>query len=324
MENTNYKKIGLAVFSILMILCNGQQNSQNKAKQSSGKINRQGSAHSAANKTTYIAHVNAMSPYELYLDDILIDFYYGDNMSNTTELNPYLLGNGKHTLKIRFLPKKDSPDTMVQPKDIIFNETARWHIYFSKIVPDKGDPLGYSNEIDYAKSELKIQAPPEKVAFWEQTWEVDVKDLPYHVTGWSESQDLKKTDKDVLQKEVVAYFSNIKDLLNSGKIDEYLKLRTKEDEELDVVTYTTPEDSKIDYQNNKEKMLKLCPGNMQPIDHYEMKIYGNGKLVTLVIPDGKFRNWTALISKTPKGRTTSWGILLHKPKGSSTFEIIRK
>ncbi len=317
-------KSSLTLFSILMIFCNCQLKSQNKINKNSEKMSRQESAHPAVGKISYIAHVNALSPYELYLDDILIDFYYGNNISNTTELNPYLLGNGKHTLKIRFLPKEDSVDKMVSPKDIIFNETARWHIYFSKIVPNNDAPLGYSNEIDYAKSELKIQAPTKKVPFWEQAWEVDVKDLPYQVKGWSESQDLKKIDKDILQKEVVEYFSYLKDLLNEGKIDEFLKLCKKEDEELDIVTYTTPEDSKIDYQNNKEKMLKLCPGNMQPFDNYEMKIYGNGKLVTLVIANGKYKNWNALMSKTPKGRITTWGAILYKPKGSKTFEIIRK
>lgn len=324
MEYRYHMKISLTIFSILMIFCNCQQTSQNNINKNSEKMNRQESANPAAGKIGYIVHVNALSPYELYLDDILIDSYYRNNISNTTELNPYLLGNGKHTLKIKFLPKQDSSDQMVLPKDIIFNETARWHIYFSKIVSDKNAPLGYSNEIDYAKSELKIQAPTKKVPFWEQAWEVDVKDLPYQVKGWSESQDLKKIDRNVLQKEVVEYFSNLKDLLNTGKIDDFRKLCKKRDEELDVVTYTTPEDSKIDYQNNKEKMLKLCPGNMQPFDNYEMKIYGNGRLVTLVIPNGKYKNWTALISKTPKGRITSWGILLHKPKGSNTFEIIRK
>lgn len=310
---------------MLVIFCNCRQKSPDKLNHKSEKMNTEETANSiATDKVGYIVHVNALSPYELYVDDILVDFYYGNNISNTTELNPYLLGNGKHHIKLRFLPKEDAADRMVAPKDIIFNETARWHVYFSKIAADKDAPLGYSNTIDYAKSELKLQAPTEKVPFWEQSWEVEVKDLPYKVKGWSESEDLSKIDKDVLQKEVVAYFAHLKDLLNKGSIDEFLQLCKKEDEELDVVTYAIPADSKIDYEHNKEKMQKLCPGNMQPLADYEMKIYGNGKLVTLVIPSGKFRNWNALMSKTPTGRVTSWGAILHRPKGSNTFEIIRK
>ena len=170
---------------------------------------------------------------------------------------------------------------------------------------------------------MKIIAPTEKVPYWEQSWDVEVKELPYQLKGWSESQNLDKIDKEILSKEVKEYFTTLKDLLNQGKIDEFLRLCEKEDEELDIATYTTPEDSKIDYQNNKEKMSKLCVGNMQSLENAEMKIYGNGRLVTLVIPNGKYRNWSALMSKTPKGRVTSWGVILHKPKGSDKLEIIR-
>lgn len=317
-------KFNLIIFLILVTFCNCQKKSQNDKSLNSENMSKQENIQSSNTKISYIVHVNALSPYELYLDDILVDFYYGNNINNTTQLNPYLLSNGKHNLKIRFLPRESSSDNLVSPKDIIFNETAQWKIFFTKINTDKDAPLGYSNEIDYTKSQLKIQAPTEKVPYWEQSWDIEVKDLPYHLKGWSESENLTQIDKDVLLKDVNQYFLNLKDLLNQGKIDEFLKLCKKEDEELDIATYTSPEDSKIDYQNNKEKMTKLCVGNMQPLDNAEMKIYGNGRLVTLVIPNGKYKNWNALMSKTPKGRVTSWGVVLHKPKGSPNFEIIRK
>ena len=163
--------------------------------------------------------------------------YLGNNINNTTQLNPYLLSNGKHNLKIRFLPREDSSDKLVNPKDIIFNESAKWKIFFTKINSDKEAPLGYSDEIDYNKSELKIVAPTEKVPYWEQSWDVEVKDLPYQVKGWSDSENLEKIDKEILSKEVKEYFTTLKDLLNQGKIDEFLKLCKKEDEELDIARY---------------------------------------------------------------------------------------
>ena len=68
---------------------------------------------------------------------------------------------------------------------------------------DPEAPLGYSNEIDYEKSELNIALPPANVPIWEQKWELDIKDLPYDLKGWTDSQDLRKMDHDILQKEVL-------------------------------------------------------------------------------------------------------------------------
>lgn len=273
---------------------------------------------------TYAVHVNAKTPYEIYIDDILIDFFYENNMNKTTELNPYLLKNGIHKLKIRYLPLSDNKDGLLDTKDIIFSNDSRWNLYFVKLNKDSSVPLGYTNEIDYGSNALGIIPPPNKVPYWEQEWDLDIKDLPYKLKGWSESEDLSKIDKDDLEKEVIVFFENQRDLLNKGKIDEFLRLSNKQDQELDICTYTTPEQSKIDYQENIELMSKLCPNNMQPINNYKMQLFAKGKLVTLLILNGELKNWSALISINPKGRRNYYRILLHKPKGSSSFEIIRK
>ncbi|MCW3167783.1 hypothetical protein OMO38_04500 [Chryseobacterium sp. 09-1422] len=114
---------------------------------------------------TYAVHVNAKTPYELYLDDILIDRFYENNMNRSTDLNTYLLNNGTHKLKIRYLPLSDSQDGLLDPKDIIFNKDSRWHIYFVSLNKDPEAPLGYTNEIDYGSSALNIITPPKKSLF---------------------------------------------------------------------------------------------------------------------------------------------------------------
>ncbi|QYS86892.1 hypothetical protein JJC03_02485 [Flavobacterium oreochromis] len=306
------------ILLITSLLSNCQQNNTNPKKEQMQTIIPK------EKQITYAVHINAMTPYELYLDDILIDFFYRDNMNTTVELNPYLLENGTHKLKIRYLPPTDSPDGFLNPKDIIFNKDAKWDLYFVKLNKDPNVPLGYTNEIDYGSSELKIIAPPTKLPFWEQEWDLDIKDLPYKLKGWSESEDLSKMDKDLLEKEVVTFFDNQRNLLNEGKIEEYLNLGKNKNYELDICTYTTEEQSKIDYQDNLELMSKLCFNNMQPINNYEVRLFANGKLITLLIPTGKFKNWSALMSITPKGRNNYYRILLHKPRGLNHFEIIRK
>ncbi len=318
------RKYFIVVLLLALTSCDLKSNGQATTVSEKVKISPQKKAENLKGKPSYIVHVNALTPYEIYVDDILVDFHYGGIISSTIQLNPYLLGNGKHKLKVIFLPNSNLSNHLLSPKDIIFSEDARWHIFFTKIARDKDAPLGYSSNIDYAKSELKIEVPKGNVSSWEQNWTIDVDDLPYNLKGWTESQDLSKMDTTILKKDILDYFTKINTMLNDGKIDEYLELCKKEDEERDVATYTSLADSKIDYQRNREKMIKLCTGNMQNLDSAKLVVYGDGKLVSLIIPSGKYKNWNVLISKTPKGRRTSWGMMLHKPKGSSNFEIIRK
>ncbi len=302
-------------------------NCQNKKESNSTTMTNEITTVSTISKDkqiTYAVHVNAKTPYELYIDDILVDFFYENNMNNTTELNPYLLENGIHKLKLRYLPLSDSKDGLLDPKDVIFNKDSKWSVYFVKLEKDEHASLGYTNEIDYGNSELKVIPPPKKAPFWEQEWNLDIKDLPYKLKGWSESQDLSKMNQEQLEKETVEFFEKQKKILNDGKIEEYLNQTKIKNYELDICTYTNVEQSKIDYQDNLELMSKLCPNNMQSINNYEMRLFADGKLVTLLIPNGKLKNWSALMSITPKNRKNYYRILLHKPKGAKGFEIIRK
>ncbi|WP_326983141.1 hypothetical protein VUJ46_00920 [Chryseobacterium sp. MYb264] len=307
---------------LLVLLINCQENkSQSVNKKAFEIVNKI----PAEKRISYAVHVNALTPYELYLDDILIDFFYEDNMNNTTELNPYLLENGKHKLKIRYLPTVDdifSKKGLLDPRDIYTREDSRWHVFFVKLNKDPNVPLGYTNEIDYGGSELKIIPPPSQVPYWEQEWELDIKDLPYKLKGWSESEDLSKKDKDKLKKEVVAFFEQQRNLLNEGKVDDYLKLGLKKDEEVIVATYG--ED--LEYYTSQERKDNLlrAKDHMLPLENFEMVLYAYGRLVSLEIPDGKYRRWSALMSKNDKGKMSAWGIKIHKPKGSKDFEIIRK
>ncbi|WP_312389232.1 hypothetical protein [Chryseobacterium sp.] len=307
---------------LLVLVINCKENTSQKINKKAFEIVNK---ITAEKRITYAIHVNSFTPYELYLDDILIKYDREDISSHTTELNPYLLESGKHKLKIRYLPTvKDmfSKKGLLDPRDIYINKDTRWHIFFVKLNKDPNAVLGYTNEIDYGGSELKIIPPPSQVPYWEQEWELDIKDLPYKLKGWSESEDLSKMDKDQLKKEVIAFFEQQRNLLNEGKVDDYLRLGIKKDEEVIVATYG--ED--LEYYTSQERKDNLlrAKGHMLPLENYEMVLYAGGKLVSLEIPNGKYRRWSALLSKSDKGKISAWGVKLHKPKGSKDFEIIRK
>ncbi len=275
-------------------------------------------------QVSYAIHANAHTPYEVYLDDILIDFILdGNYISKTTELNPYLLKNGKHKLKVRFLPRIDSKDGLLQPEDIIFSKDARWNIFFTELYKDPEAALGYTNEIDYEKSALPIELPPTPVPFWEQEWELTIDKLPYELEGWSNGQDLSQMDQNELEKEVLAFHKKMRNMLNEGKIVEFMEISKNIDKEMLTALYMTEESMKVDIKDNMEFLTKLCPGNMQPIDNYEMRLFAEGKLVTLLIPNGELKNWGVLLSITPKGRKNYYRLLLYKPKNSEELVIIR-
>jgi hypothetical protein len=130
---------------------------------------------------TYAVHVSSIAPYELFLNDILIDWSYDNNMNSTTELNPYLLKNGKAELRIRFFPTTTNETGILEPRDIIFNKDIQFKVYFAKLNKDTTSQLGYSNEIDYGSARLTVTPPPQDVPFWDNVWEFDITDLPYGI-----------------------------------------------------------------------------------------------------------------------------------------------
>ncbi|WP_438712669.1 hypothetical protein ACSTS3_10660 [Aquimarina muelleri] len=275
---------------------------------------------------TYSIHINAKTPFEIFIDDIPLERFYESGMNVTVELNPYLLSNGTHKLKVRYLPREDSKDSLVHPSDVYHTKDAKWNIFFVRYIKNGEEPLGYEGEIDYGNSELEVVPPPKPVPVWEQEFDIDIKDLPYNLKGWSESQDLSKMDEYQLQKKVFEYFNYLRNLLNEGEIDTFLELNKTKDFEIGKATYETD----LDWFSSPERTENIknkCKGNMLPINEneYKMKFFANGKIVTLERID-RFKNM-GLVAKREtdsKVRYSIYNFLLHKPVGSDTFEIIRK
>lgn len=105
-------------------------------------------------------------------------------------------------------------------------------------------------------------------------------EIPYELEGWSKGQDLSRIDQKVLHKKVVAYYQKLWNVLNDGNGEEYIKLWDNADMETIVFNY-----SNIDYlknlNNEEKKEIIDRKGRMISIEDYKMKLYANGKLVTL-------------------------------------------
>ncbi|MGS2737975.1 hypothetical protein [Sinomicrobium sp. M5D2P17] len=264
----------------------------------------------------YGLDVQMYTKYEIYLDDIAIEKWYNNSLSSFVDLNPYLLKNGKHQISVRLLPHKGKDS--IRPDDIRDS-------YIKLIRFERQNIPGQSRAKNYTElQKLEFPKIESSVPVLETLWEIEITELPYELDGWSRSQDLREMDSEELEKEVVVCYNMLRNLLNTGKVDEFFKFEEQKYKETTIYGYYSESEMKETRAEDIEILKTEAKGNMWPIEKYKMFVYGNGKLVRLERIDGENKGWDVLIRETPDGSITSTGTLLHKPQGSDTFQIIRK
>ena len=306
------KKIHLLTIIILLFNCS---NAQKKMKIQQIALEKQ---------ITYGISLSMRVPYELYINDIKADYdYVGAN--NGVDINPYILKNGKYKVKLRVFPAFKAGKKLIE-----FDDIEKSNISFDSYIRNKE-----TNEIlNYNSIPLPIVAPKEDVPYFEQEWDVELTELPYELEGWSNGQDLRKWDKDKLEKKVVAYYQKLWHILNNGEGERWTKLTQKRINETAIFYYESQEENQEAIKNNQQNIEKYCTNNMIPLEDYEMKLYAEGKLVCLErkTHTREFNNkspldikgWSPLIRKGKKSGAGYYNVLLYLPQGSDEFVIIRK
>ena len=306
------KKIHLLTIIILLFNCS---NAQKKMEIQQIPLEKQ---------ITYGISLSMRVPYELYINDIKADYdYVGAN--NGVDINPYILKNGKYKVKLRIFPAFKAGEKLIE-----FDDIEKSNISFDSYIRNKE-----TNEIlNYNSIPLPIVAPKVDVPYFEQEWDVELTELPYELEGWSKGQDLRKWDKDKLEKKVVAYYQKLWHILNNGEGGERTKLTQKRINETAIFYYESQEENQEAIKNNQQNIEKYCTNNMIPLEDYEMKLYAEGKLVCLErkTHTREFNNkspldikgWSPLIRKGKKSGAGYYNVLLYLPQGSDEFVIIRK
>ncbi|CAA0230955.1 hypothetical protein R5O11_05435 [Tenacibaculum maritimum] len=271
----------------------------------------------------YYIGLGVYLPFELYVNDILIK-YGTTGVSSAVELNPWLLRNGTHKVTIKFFPDVGGHTVVNMGK-----EQLPYRIDFNKVVINESR--------DIVKQEKAIKLPlltkDEDLPYFEQSWDIEITDLPYVLEGWSNGQDLSKWDQEVLEKKVVAYYEKLRRILNDGDAESWFKLDEKRDIEIDVFDYSSPETIQREFDKNSRRIREYAKGNMIPLEDYKMKVYGkNNQLVTLERnATNGFRShmgtnikYMSPIMFDYEGAIRGYPVKLYLPKGSDEFVIIRK
>ena len=95
----------------------------------------------------------------------------------------------------------------------------------------------------------------------------------------------------------------------------------------------TPTEKRIKIMSENNKDIKDCTNMMAKVEDFDLKIYGNNKIVslerklTLQFNNKKNLNilgWSPLLRLGKKSGAQGYSILLYLPEGSNEFVIIRK
>jgi len=274
---------------------------------------------------TYMIDITTNIPVIVYVNDIKAS-ELNMPLGTAIDLNPYVLKNGKCKIKLQIFPLFRRGDTLVTVENIM-----RCNLFFGSYIRNKE-----TNEILNYKADvaLPIVAPKEDVPYFEQEWDVELTELPYELEGWSKGQDLRKWDKKELEKKVVAFHQKIRKILNDGNSEEWMKLIQKRFDEVCIFDYLSEKRIEKDLEEIKEDVEEYSKGTMIPLEDYELKLYAEGKLVTLErkTHTKEFNNyspldikgWSPLISKGTTYGAAPYPILLYLPQGSDEFVIIRR
>ncbi|WP_454990497.1 hypothetical protein [Capnocytophaga sputigena] len=307
------KKIHLLAIAILMFNCH---NAQKKMGTQQIPLEKQ---------ITYMIDITTNIPVIVYVNDIKAS-ELNMPLGTAIDLNPYVLKNGKCKIKLQIFPLFRRGDTLVTVENIM-----RCNLFFGSYIRNKETDEILNYKADVA---LPIVAPSTDVPYFEQEWDVELTELPYELEGWSNGQDLRKWDKDKLEKKVVAYYQKLWHILNNGEGERWTKLTQKRINETAIFYYESQEENQEAIKNNQQNIEKYCTNNMIPLEDYEMKLYAEGKLVCLErkTHTREFNNkspldikgWSPLIRKGKKSGAGYYNVLLYLPQGSDEFVIIRK
>ena len=274
---------------------------------------------------TYMIDITTNIPVIVYVNDIKAS-ELNMPLGTAIDLNPYVLKNGKCKIKLQIFPLFRRGDTLVTVENI-----RRCNLFFGSYIRNKETDEILNYKADVA---LPIVAPKEDVPYFEQEWDVELTELPYELEGWSKGQDLRKWDKKELEKKVVAFYQRARKILNEGNSEAWLKLIQKRFDEVCIFDYFSEKRIEKDLEEIKEDVEEYSKGTMIPLEGYELKLYAEGKLVTLErkTHTKEFNNyspldikgWSPLISKGTTYGAAPYPILLYLPQGSDEFVIIRR
>jgi len=291
--------------TLLFVCCS------NEKKESNQPANEQNITKKIPSMKSYLLnHEIRNVDYEIYLNDFLVGQSHENNgIPGPYKLNQYIFSNGKQEVRIKISANKNQKEITSE----ILNEISRnTGIY---LLQNKD----YNNIQEVKKLEFpKLEKP---VPSYEFKWEFDAEATP-GINNLNNSQDISKMDKSKLYDEVFAKYDELRNLLHSGNGDQFMKEISKAKNDLFIADGLSEEGQKK-YNENLKNYFSSHKDLLPDFKEFTIKILGHGRAVALEnISQNKGMGVLSAEDKK-EGMLNSNYIILHKPKGSDSFEVFR-
>lgn len=274
--------------------------------------------------------------YEVLINDYPVDRYFGPangTVSGSVPINTAILKPGVQTWKIRIYPvrdpvEKDGQVTLVPQSSI--SEGARASMTIEGIrFKENGDIEKRFGEVLAFEAPLKKDDETGASLFgdagkpfveYSGTFEADV---PYELTGWENSGDLTAEDSLALKQELLAAYQQFHGWLQAGDLENIAMAKLgAEKEKAQALFYD---------KNTNDHFLANFTGrwgqpglDMQPLKDPQLRLYGNGKLATLIdVVDNGSPLWGNYQLDNGNYRHNTYLLYFHRPKGKDKLEVIR-
>jgi hypothetical protein len=262
---------------------------------------------------TYQLKVNTnLCTYEAYVNDILVDFSFTAGRTageQNIDIPQFILKSGKQSIRFRVYPKAIK-------KGVLENLVDKNADFSIRIVHGEYYKMKFADFKEVFR--MKLPKVEQDVPYIELKGEFEAI-VPYKVEGWSNGVDFSKEDPKKLEEEVLGRLKEIASLYETKDIEglakEHYKYLT---EYYKSMYYNKREDSKWqeDIQEALDESLKT------EVLEGKMKIMGNGKIVTILVENGVFRNRSVIRTKVEKAYDF-YPQYFYRPAPGARLEVIR-
>jgi hypothetical protein len=247
---------------------------------------------------------NSSCSFEVRVNDMhAIYFNFPGTVAFDQPVNHLMLQSGTQKVSVRILPPPGqqflSEQSKIEIKVQVMEATSDFSV--------RNDVASYLTEPFTEKD----------VPGFEHHFEFESK-LPYKLEGWQRSSSLKEVDD--LKQQLINWYKKMHQVIADKDRSTYERLNSKAYHEDATSMY----DAGFMQEHLKEVFgyLNDPDFNLVPLDEdaLQVRLYGDGKVASLRWPDQK----PAIYLDFPIDKSQySMDFFLHKPLGSSDFEVIR-